>query len=117
MSARTRPGSLRSPRTTQERRANQYHRFTGLVRGKRRNLPNAHDDIFIRRTKCWKAKRSQQYRDRKMLRHEQQFTWRDPESYLAWRQLLNRLERLGIDYTSKKMCVVWLTPAAEAAPA
>lgn len=110
MSARIRPGYHRSPRTTQERRANQEHRFSGLVRGKRRNLPNAYDDIFIRRPKSWKGKRRHQRRESPVSRHEQQFTWRDRESFLAWCQLRDNLERLGIDYTDKRMCVVWFAP-------
>lgn len=60
MAARTQAGYHRQPRTTQERRRNIRDRE--FTRGKRRNIPNAWDDISIRRQKSWKKKRNTQYR-------------------------------------------------------
>ena len=53
----------RSPRTTQERRANQE----GWERPRRRPhlLPNTYDDIQSTVTKSWKDKRKTQYREGK----------------------------------------------------
>ncbi len=59
---------FRSPRTTQELRANQSCPYT---RAKRRNIPTSYDDIYARKQKSWKDKRKKQYHPNKRgQRHE-----------------------------------------------
>ena len=64
---------LRFPKTTQEKRANGKRCANGIedhgnykvkVRAKRswKQLPDAWDDLFIHRDKCWKRKRKTQYK-------------------------------------------------------
>ena len=64
MSARIKHSHYRSPRTTQERRANQDSEY---VRSKRsfKNLPDAYDDIPIpyKFKVSWKKTRKTQYRE------------------------------------------------------
>jgi len=57
---------FRHIRTTQERRYNLSEEHKDYVRGKRRKLPEAWDDILIssQYNKSWKRHRSTQYKDR-----------------------------------------------------
>lgn len=62
---------LRRPRTTQERKANctrnflEFYGYKVKVRAKRNkiNLPNAWDDVHIRKQKSWKKLRRKQYKE------------------------------------------------------
>jgi hypothetical protein len=89
---------LRYPRTTQERRANQDKNDT-LIRGHRRNLPTAYDDIFIHKDNCWKSRRKTQYRpaDSDYAWHEFHFSWGDL-SRMTMRNITDRLDELGCWY-------------------
>lgn len=55
--------NYRHPKTTQEKRFNQERGSNGWGRAARNmvNLPDAYDDYYIRRPKCWKNKRKKQY--------------------------------------------------------
>ena len=55
---------FRHPRTQNERRQNQEEVIEGFrirIRGTRKNLPSAWDDIFTPENNCWKAHRKTQY--------------------------------------------------------
>jgi len=58
---------LRFPKTTQEKRANGKRCSNNKeykIRAKRssRQLPDAYDDLFGHRDKCWKSRRKTQYK-------------------------------------------------------
>lgn len=90
-------GWLRYPRTTQEKRANQ-DKNSPYVRGKRKNLPTAWDDIIVYKQKSWKyLGRKHQYREKKdnYAWREYQYNWNDAESLLIMRNIVSHVERLG----------------------
>jgi len=104
---------LRHPRTTQEIRANQ-DRNDPYVRGKRRNLPTAWDDQFVRKQKSWKyLGRDHQYREsgHGYEWHEFQYSWRDPERRMIARTIMDWLERFGCFYETTRGGFRWFGPA------
>jgi len=104
---------LRYPRTTQELRANQ-DRSDPYVRGKRRNLPTAYDDQFVRKQKSWKYSRirRKQYREKDLGYdwHEFDCSWRDPERRIIARNIINRLGSLGCFYEYTHKGIRWFGP-------
>lgn len=99
---------LRHPRTTQERKENINNPF---VRGKRRRLPNAWDDIFIRPQKSWKyLGRKHQYREEKHNYEWHEFKYEYHERRLAI-QLADFLSRLGCFHEWTGGGIRWYGPA------
>lgn len=85
---------MRYPRTTQERKAN-LDKYDTMIRGKRRNLPTAYDDIFVRPQKSWKSTgRRKQYRENKEGYEWRYFpyVWDDSEQWVRYRQLYRTLQ-------------------------
>lgn len=93
----------RSPKTTQEKRANQDREY---VRGARlgRNLPSVWDDKPILHSKSWKSKRKTQYRGPKRGRpkyaffksYEYRALW-DFTEYLEDNNIPYREEHIYVD--------------------
>ena len=104
---------LRYPRTTQELRANQ-EKNSPYVRGKRKNLPTAWDDIIVKRQKSWKyLGRKHQYRENKYNYswREYQYDWRDLESLLTMRNIISHMEKLGCYWEScRNSKIRWYGP-------
>jgi len=107
-------GCLRNPRTTQERRANQ-ERNNPLIRGRRRKLPNAWDDIpRSSDQKSWKVLgRKHQYRDEKKgySLHEFTYSWCDVESRMITRNIMRHLDQIGCWYEYAFEGIKWFGPA------
>lgn len=102
---------LRHPRTTQERRFNCDEDHKKLTRGRRRNLPSAWDDLWIRDKKSWKEKRKQQHHESKDGWCWREFRWKyGDESCQTFRDLLEVLEAGGYWHKSKWECLRWYGP-------
>jgi len=90
----------RSPKTIQEKRANQEN----WHRGKRspRNLPDNWDDKPIRHQKSWKSKRKTQYiREEGFTKHSIILEWRHftewyLEEYFEENTISHKIERINI---------------------
>lgn len=104
---------LRYPKTTQELRANQ-DRNDPYVRRKRRNIPTAWDDQFVRKQKSWKylSKRKKQYRteDLGYSWHEFDYSWREPERFMVARNIMRKLEFIGCFYEHTREGIRWFGP-------
>jgi hypothetical protein len=103
---------LRYPRTRQEIRANQ-DRNDPYVRGRRRKLPTAYDDQFVRKQKSWKyLRRKTQYREKDLGYdwHEFEYSWRDCERRMIARNIMNRLDNLGCFYEYTRDGIRWFGP-------
>lgn len=103
---------LRYPRTRQELRANQ-DRNDPYVRGKRKNLPTAWDDQFIRKQKSWKhLGRDHQYRDwdHGYEWHVFYYSWRDRQRQMIARNIMDGLEKIGCFYESIRGGFRWFGP-------
>ena len=104
---------LRYPRTTQELRANQ-DRNDPYVRGKRRNLPTAYDDQFVRKQKSWKyLGRDHQYRTREERYnwHEIRYTWRDVQMRQIAHNIMDKLRAGGFYFKYTRCGIMWYGPA------
>jgi hypothetical protein len=101
-------------------RANQ-DRNDPYVRGKRRNIPTAYDDLIIHKQKSWKyLGRKHQYRDRDSGYewHEYKYNWRDVQERMISRNLMNWLDKQGCFYEhsgyggwNKLISIKWFGPA------
>lgn len=95
---------LRYPKTTQEIKEN-LDKFDTKIRGKRRNLPTAYDDQFVRHQKSWKyLRRKTQYRDNNCSYEWHEFVYnhhwknwrnRDTTGYLKAKSIQKQLEKIG----------------------
>ena len=98
----------RSPKTRQERRANEG-KNDPLIRAKRRanNLPTNYDDIRVHHDLCWKSLRKTKYR----INHKG-YQWRiyTGKNYQLISQLYRRLENLGCYYDYIRSGIVWYGP-------
>jgi hypothetical protein len=102
----------RHPRTAQEIRANQK-KNSPYVRGKRKNLPTAWDDISIKKQKSWKyLGRKHQYREEKNNYNwrEYEYDWRDVESVLVSRNIIFHMEKLGCYWERIRSKIRWYGP-------
>jgi hypothetical protein len=89
---KSRYGSMRHPRTTQEMRSYGDPDHRKYSRSGRHHLPNAYDDIWVCSDKSWKSRRKQQYRIDKTgyALREFQADYGD-ESYQVYRLLWDRI--------------------------
>lgn len=104
---------LRHPKTTQELRANQ-DRNDPYVRAKRRNLPTAWDDQFVRQQKSWKTLgRDHQYRDaeERYAWHEIRYSYRDVEMRMVAYRIIEKLRAGGFYFKWTGGGVRWYGPA------
>ena len=104
---------LRYPKTTQELRANQ-DRNDPYVRSKRRNIPTAWDDQFVRKQKSWKylSKRKKQYRtdNADYDWHEFDYHWSETERRMIARNIMRHLESIGCLYEHTREGIRWFGP-------
>ena len=83
---------FRHPKTTQERKSNIKNPY---VRGKRRRLPNAWDDICIRSQKGWKyLGRKNQYREKDLgySWHEFKYSYNERQIAIDIDNWLNQIQ-------------------------
>lgn len=100
---------LRHPRTTQEIRAN-LDKNDPLIRGRRRNLPTAWDDLFVRHQKSWKyLRREKQYREDGDDYSWNEFHYEWHERQAAYR-IIDRLQKLGCYYEWLGGGIRWYGP-------
>ena len=104
--------SIRHPKTKQELRANQ-DRNNSYVRGKRRNIPTAYDDLPIKKKKSWKnLSRKTQYRENKhgYEWHKYKYSCLDRQKQMVANNIRDWLERLECFYERTSDGLKWFGP-------
>lgn len=103
-------GCLRYPKTTQEIRANLQNPY---ARAKRRNLPTAYDDQFIRRQKSWKYHgRKHQYRSESNYEwHEYPYSHHEHDKRMIARSIMDWLDRIGCFHEYTREGFRWFGPS------